>query len=1469
MRNRCKRTLSIVLCILLMMSNLLAVEANSIPKLKDISGNKYEKILVEWVEKGYIKGFPDGTFRPNVTVSRAQFMALTNRAYGFTDAANIKFTDVKKTDWFYNDVAIAFKTGYMIGFNGKAQPLDLISRQEIAVMAARIGKLDTTVNNEALKGLKDAGSFPDWSKGAISAAMSKKLFDGFVTDKFNATQKITRLEAVVVLDRLINMTDLVEEPVETKPSIAGAVISIEGLVKVDNTSFTASQAIDSQYSLPAAAQFTLPDGRVLTRSISWTPNIVNTSASGTSIITGTIEEYGEITLTLTITPAVIDTSVVVTPPAIVTPTAAPPVDNTPPVVNPPQPPADNTPPTIAVNQLTTEEGVIKTDQTKFTLTGTASDSSGVSGVFCSYRHVTSEQGATNPVVGTENWTTVDIPLQIGSTHVQITATDTRGNIATKNFVINRISTEITLSDAIRAFEVESEEGLREVSDIYDSIVDFWTDDMDTPGDPEDDELVILVTEENPLLTRFRNDEFSIGNMILIPPCEKFVKGFMAIMLGSSEPTDLDNYPAEGYELLRTRLPGIADYFDGNVSIDISDSIDPENPIAFALLPQGSEIYSETPSGRQLLAVSSAVMYSDSPEPAVYRSGFQYNNIVRLAKPTADFNLNKSLLFKFPETVIYDYDGDQTRDSSGNKRVTENDRITVSGEMGMKNIAAKVGLEWHPSLADILPQQFICKLSYDNVKELKFKAGAGVDMSTLVEQFNKAVTGGFENKTQFMGASIDGVDMKDTIVLGAVGFNVATGFAPQVATVRTIQSGSVLVPFNPILVVMLVLDINGELRTEVTFDFSSTSYVEKGFNVQKDGFIGGYGSLNSNRGQRSIDLPFNRTLEIYDIEAKSKTELGSKPTTKLKITASGKANESVGFGPMIGFMMCGVTPATIKATGYEQAEVNLEGSITLETGQSPKLEGSASATVEAGVRVKTSLKLKAKTPLGSYSLTYAPEPWVYKLLEFTITTTGLNGRITKADTDRNPFNNPPLSGVLIELRKNNLVNAETYRVYTEANGDFSFGNKAAGSYTLTCSKAGFVTFKDENVEISSSNNSYPVVMDVDSQCGLSGKVTIADEDTNMANNLPLPGVAVTARKIGASSNLVKTAVTDSTGSYTIESLTPGLYNVTFMKSEYLEISQDIIIREGESAVYNATLEAILEVYGGNGDAAGRIINALTGQGVESGISLIVRRGYDNLADETIVTTALTGLNGLYKLTLPAGNYCVEIVDDRIVEEDMIRYQNGSFNIKVLGGITISNQNGVVTPLLPEGQIRIVLRWGESPRDLDSHLTGPTADLSDRFHIYYSNKTYSFPENGSYVKYADLDLDDTTSWGPETTTIYKQSEGVYNFFVHDYTNRSASSSMSLADSGAYVEVYMGNEPRAVAVYYVPQQEGTLWAVFSYNSVTKEITAINTITYSSTSGINAGESITGLSDNLSDAGCMEADIKRIGISVLQEKE
>ncbi|MDF2839992.1 MAG: S-layer domain protein, partial [Clostridia bacterium] len=205
MKNRrVKRLLSIVLCIMLVMSNIAYADTSSteLAKYPDIVGNKYEVQIREWIANGFIKGYPDGSFKPGNQITRSEFMALVNRAYGFTETMEISYSDVTKSQWYYNDAAKAIKAGFIQGANGKLMPLDNISRQEMATIISRLTKNEKAAADDAMiSSLSDNKDIPTWSKAAISTALKNKFFDGFVDKTFKPTEKISRLEAVVALDR--------------------------------------------------------------------------------------------------------------------------------------------------------------------------------------------------------------------------------------------------------------------------------------------------------------------------------------------------------------------------------------------------------------------------------------------------------------------------------------------------------------------------------------------------------------------------------------------------------------------------------------------------------------------------------------------------------------------------------------------------------------------------------------------------------------------------------------------------------------------------------------------------------------------------------------------------------------------------------------------------------------------------------------------------------------------------------------------------------------------------------------------------------------------------------------------------------------------------------------------------------------------------------------------------------------------
>lgn len=91
-------------------------------------------------------------------------------------------------------------------------------------------------------------------------------------------------------------------------------------------------------------------------------------------------------------------------------------------------------------------------------------------------------------------------------------------------------------------------------------------------------------------------------------------------------------------------------------------------------------------------------------------------------------------------------------------------------------------------------------------------------------------------------------------------------------------------------------------------------------------------------------------------------------------------------------------------------------------------------------------------------------------------------------------------------------------------------------------------------------------------------------------------------------------------------------------------------------------------------------------------------------------------------------------------------------------------------------------------------------------------------------ANLDVDDTSSYGPETITILENIHGAYTYAVHDYSHRSSSDSTALSLSGAVVRVFVGSEQ--IGEYHVPtDQVGTYWTVFQISG-SGRIVPINSI-------------------------------------------
>jgi hypothetical protein len=81
----------------------------------DIQGHWAQAQIADWVEKGLARGYNDGTFKPDKSITRAEFITLVNKAFGFTKKSQINFKDVSTADWYSEEIAKAAAEGYITG----------------------------------------------------------------------------------------------------------------------------------------------------------------------------------------------------------------------------------------------------------------------------------------------------------------------------------------------------------------------------------------------------------------------------------------------------------------------------------------------------------------------------------------------------------------------------------------------------------------------------------------------------------------------------------------------------------------------------------------------------------------------------------------------------------------------------------------------------------------------------------------------------------------------------------------------------------------------------------------------------------------------------------------------------------------------------------------------------------------------------------------------------------------------------------------------------------------------------------------------------------------------------------------------------------------------------------------------------------------------------------------------------------
>jgi parallel beta-helix repeat protein len=173
----------------------------------DVQGQWAEAYISALASRGIIGGFPDGTYRPNDPVTRAQFAAIVSKAFSPSpNRAGVNFVDVSSGFWGRQAIQSAYRGGFLTGYPGRVfQPDQRIPRLQILVaLASGLGlNADSTT---AINRYQDAAEIPTWASREIAAATQRSIVVNYPdVNQLQPNREATRAEvAAFVYQALVS-----------------------------------------------------------------------------------------------------------------------------------------------------------------------------------------------------------------------------------------------------------------------------------------------------------------------------------------------------------------------------------------------------------------------------------------------------------------------------------------------------------------------------------------------------------------------------------------------------------------------------------------------------------------------------------------------------------------------------------------------------------------------------------------------------------------------------------------------------------------------------------------------------------------------------------------------------------------------------------------------------------------------------------------------------------------------------------------------------------------------------------------------------------------------------------------------------------------------------------------------------------------------------------------------------------------
>lgn len=563
---------------------------------------------------------------------------------------------------------------------------------------------------------------------------------------------------------------------------------------------------------------------------------------------------------------------------------------------------------------------------------------------------------------------------------------------------------------VKAFNNKTQEGKEEIAALADSTLDIWVSDLPEASEEEMaggelQEIQLLVANENPLYQYILEGKIEEGDVIHIPATDEQPMPLTFVYQGHDDNYDGDEiFDPETSEVIHTEEATLRHMLTDEIQY-AAGGVNAEDPLAFSWEFQypGTGEEDEVPANSTKTAPVSYKTATDSNAEAMIATPSNAEVVIAtssnasetgngaaplsLAKKasrageesqsrqkfkvsfTNDKKTGKLQLKIDTDCILYDHDKNLK---------TTGDQLKLSGGYEIKDFYPQMALDW-PLLnnpgsifkLDFLPNQIMAKVSCEEKISLGLEYTAGVDCKDVVKAINEANMEHL-NKYEVAMFKIQGVDFDKSAVLWAGGITIGTGAVGL--NMKDIQKQSISAPICPTFVLMVLLDVDGNIRIKSSAEISKESYRELGVNLQEKGYKGVGGTTEDNRGDENFEVG-SHMINVYAKEWRSKTD--SRPSDfVVELKAEGDVDLDTSLNVGLGLMLSGLIPVVAKGGVGVDAGFEGSGALIYDHGAlNGELDGNVS--LELYTKAQILAKIKASVFGAEFGIDLSPE-WKWSL-----------------------------------------------------------------------------------------------------------------------------------------------------------------------------------------------------------------------------------------------------------------------------------------------------------------------------------------------------------------------------------------------------------------------------------------------------------------------------------------------------------